>query len=273
MGFPLLRRSKENDISVVIWFFTKVYTNNKMRRSVLALACLLAVGGRAETDDLDDVDRTDFSDPALREDTPEAPKQADFIDHVAVLPEKALFIGANNTLVFALTNARGRMITVTHAAGVVESAETGEVIAKMRKTVFNTSLAMGSQQTYRYLFVPSMRLSPGEYRLVFKAYFRNRDMARYEVTVLTETLQLELAPAEPTDVRVLYAAAAGGVLLLVVAILSSRGGGKKPSGAHVKSTKAGGASKKAKDAATGGNEWLAETLAGSEASPVKKRKA
>lgn len=225
-----------------------------MRRTLLvALACTLAVGVvYAEADETDDVDRTDFSDPALHEDTLEPPKHADFIDHVAVLPEKAHFIGANNTLVFALTNARGRMVTVTHAAGVVESAETGEEIAKMRKTVFNTSLAMGTQQTYRHLFVPSMRLSPGEYRLVFKAYFRNRDMERYEVTVLTETLQLEPAPAEPIDVRVFYAAAAGGVLLLVVAALSSRGGGKKPSGAHAKSTKAGGASKKAKVAATGG---------------------
>jgi hypothetical protein len=233
------------------------------RRVALLLFCCAATLAAEETDD---VDRTSFSDPALQEDKPPGPHED--VDPASLLPnlvdEGKVPVGVPSQLLVSLSNLGGKMFNVTSIDGYVADAATGEKVKGFAKQQYGEPLGPREQRSFQYLFTPDGELKTGSYRLVFKAYFQNRDKDRFLDVVYNETAELVPAPISNDDFMMMVGVGvSAGVLVLALAGLFLVPG-KKAS-----SSKKGGKEKAAKNSGVQ-DEWLEGTCA--TASPGKKKK-
>ena len=116
----------------------------------------------------------------------------------------------------------------------------------------------------RYPFSISAEQPLGEARLVLSVHYANREKDKFTDVVFNEIV--ELVPQPPAKVDPMVLAAAGGaalLLLLIVGCAGLRRGSRSP-GAGAKKSKAA--------SPVAGNEWLADTLAGTEGRPARARK-
>lgn len=255
------------------------------------------------------MDRTDFSDPALKEDQdveegpsqhvlsasllPDTPENREFLQsrsstacpsirsspalelqHMAqpALPTE-IQIGVNNTLLVSLSNLGGKMYNVTFIDGYLETSSSAERLGMFRRQVYGEALGPREQRSFRYLFVPPTTVKPGEYRLVFTAHYQNRDMANFVDAVFNETAELVPASSEGLSLDMLLlggGVVAGGALLLVVIYILGGAGSASVAGSQAKKAPT---IKKAAAGPDDASDWLQGTLAGSEGrSPSRKKK-
>ena len=171
-------------------------------------------------------------------------------------------------MLFALTNNGGRLLNITHCNGYIQT-ENGDMVSKLKRTVYGTSSPPADQRSYRHLFAPNAKMSPGTYRLVFQAFYQNKEQEQYFVTVYNETVQFVPAPPVPLDTKVFLAVGAGLLLAIIAFFLSGSKGGTAPPKTAAKSKLSDSGRSSQKPA----NEWLEDTLAGSENQGAKKKKA
>jgi hypothetical protein len=260
-----------------------------------------------ESADLD-VDRTDFSDPALNEDQdveegpsqyvmsasllPDTSENREFHPRspsclpqhprmsmrprMSTLPQPAVHsdvqIGVNNTLLVSLSNLGGKMYNVTYIDGYLETFSSAERLGNFRRQMFGEALGPREQRSFRYLFVPPTAMKPGEYRLVFMAHYQSRDMTKFVDAVFNKTAELKPASSKGLSLDTLLlggGVVAGGALLLVVMYILGGGGIASAVGGQ---TKQAPTAKKATAGPEGASDWLQGTLAGSEGRPLSKKK-
>merc|ERR1719160_2155916 len=126
----------------------------------------------AADDDVDDVDRTDFTEKHLQEDEP---KNKVLAPHDDVEPSSMIVqpigenlpIGVPSYLLVALANTGSKMFNVTKINGVVEDMKTQKVLANFTRRMYGEPLGPREQRSFRYPFIPNKKLSPGEYRMIF----------------------------------------------------------------------------------------------------------
>merc|ERR1719353_1639405 len=176
-----------------------------------------AVVAAADADD--DVDRTDFSDPALSSDLDSKPKT--LLPHEDVEPSSMIVqpigenlpIGVPSYLLVSLANLGSKMFNVTKINGQLSDVRTGTAVANFTRRMYGDSLGPREQRSFRYPFVPSRKLSPGEYRVVFSAFYSNRNKEPFSTVVYNETNVLVPGPPEPSELPLLNIAAGIAVVL------------------------------------------------------------
>lgn len=194
-------------------------------RYVLFMTLLLssaAVIAAADTD----VDRTDFSDPALRSDL-DKPKV--LMPHEDVEPSsmvvhpigESLPIGVPSYLLVALANSGPKMFNVTKINGIVSDVTTGKILANFTRRMYGEPLGPREQRSFRYPFVPNKKLSPGEYRMIFSAFYSNRDKQPFSTIVYNETNLLVPGPPEKSDLPLAQIAIGVAVVLGLAVAYSS----------------------------------------------------
>mmetsp|Transcript_2388 Transcript_2388/g.7796 ORF Transcript_2388/g.7796 Transcript_2388/m.7796 type:complete len:249 (+) Transcript_2388:50-796(+) len=240
-----------------------------LRGAPIALL-LLSSAALLFADEEIDVDRTDFSDPALSAEL-EAEGPSEHVESAALLPDAIddkVEIGANNTLLIALSNLGGKMYNVTHVDGHLEELGSGKQLGKFRRQSFGEPLGPREQRSFRYLFVPPLSIKPDAYRLVFSIYYQNRDAAKFVDAIFNETASLVPATDLGIDADMMLlagGAAAGAAMLFAIGYLLSSGSGAPPA-------KAKKAAASAKASGNGeASEWLQGTAAGSEGKPRSGR--
>jgi len=241
---------------------------------LLSSAVLLVAEEDPASAETDDVDRTDFSDPALQEDivTPVGPNSE--VEPASLMPDLLedgkVPQGVESHLLISLANLGSKMFNVTGADGVLQDAETGKRLQKFAKYEFGEPLNPREQRSFRFGFTPKEQLKLGDYRFVFSVYYTNKDKDPFVDVVYNETATLVVKPPSTED-TLLYAAVGVGVLLLAVllyALVPKSKGAKKAAAKEAAAKKAPAA--KATPAVA--DEWLAGTLAGG-VSPKKKKRA
>jgi len=232
-----------------------------------------AVVMRAE----DDIDRTDFSDPALKEDIEEGPSQ--HVVSASLLPdaiENKIEIGANNTLLVSLSNLGGKMYNVTYIDGHLETVSTAERLGNFRRQSYGDALGPREQRSFRYLFVPPTSLKPGEYRLTCAIHYQNRDMARFVDVIFNETVTLvPLTRGVMSSDTLLLGSSVIAAGVLLFAIMYNLGAGAGSAGEPSKGKAKEKATASVKNPQSGSqetSEWLQGTLAGSEGRAVARKK-
>jgi len=226
---------------------------------------------------VDDVDRTDFSDPSLNADLdkvklPTGPHSE--IESAALLVDLVddkVPVGVTSYLLASLANMGPKMFNVSSMSGTLSLD--GQLVTKFPAKVYGDPLGPTEQRSVRYGFTPSEETAPGAYALEVKIFYNNREKDQFVDTVFSETV--ELVPKPPSmEARLRMLKAAGACALLVVLlllgprVLGLRSAGGKGKGAE-KPSKAD--SKKAANP-VGNDEWLSSTLAGSENQSPKKSK-
>jgi hypothetical protein len=238
----------------------------------LALFALLATSARLLLAE-DDVDRTDFSEAHLKEDSPASPlAPSTEVASVALLPGLAVTgsvpVGVDTILLVALSNLGSRMYNVTNIDGYLLEAASGKKLEVFKKQTYGEALNPREQRSFRYAFGPSAERTLGDYRLIFSAYYTNKDKDPFMDVVYNETAQLVAAPVSDEDMMMLYAAAVAVPLLLVALCMFCC----KASSAEAASSKAAkSGAKDSKDAIS--NEWLQNTSAASEGKVKKAKRA
>lgn len=234
------------------------------------LVCLLSSAALvvAEEDPAaadDDVDRTDFSDPALKSDI--ATGSNSEVEPASLMPDlledgKVPQAVESHVLV-SLANLGSKMFNVTAVDGELLEAETGKRLQKFDKVQYGEPLNPREQRSFRYGFTPKETLKLGEYRFVFSVYYTNKEKDPFVDVAFNETATLVAAPVSSEE-TMMMAAVGGGVLLLGALgfMLMPTKGGKAPA-ADKAAKKAAGGSK------AEGDEWLAGTAAID--SPTKKK--
>ena len=219
--------------------------------------------------EVDDVDRTDFSEAHLQDAAlkVENPPHSD-VTTTALLPDGTeLALGKPSVLLVALANAGSKMFNVSTIDGYAEDAA-GTRLQNFTVRHYGDPLGPREQRSVRYVFTPKKELGLGAFKLTFAIHYNDKAKDRFGGPVLTSSVTLVAAPVNPMDSDLVkYGAPAGGGLVVLLLLYSLVGGGKK-----------GGAKKgeaKAAAAAEGGNEWLKDTLAGTEGRKQKgsKKKA
>jgi len=170
----------------------------------------------------DDVDRTDFSDPALSSDLdkkkPLGPHDDVEATSMIVQPiGESLPIGVASYLLVALSNVGPKMFNVTKINGVVTDIKTGEKVGNFSRKIYGDPLGPREQRSFRYPMVPSKKLSPGEYRMAISAFYNNRDKEPFVSVVFNETKVLVAGPGEPMNLP-LGEIAMGVAALLAIAV-------------------------------------------------------
>ena len=64
---------------------------------------------------------------------------------------------------------------VTKINGVVSDVKSGKALANFTRRMYGDPLGPREQRSFRYPFVPSKKLSPGEYQMTFSVFYANRD--------------------------------------------------------------------------------------------------
>ena len=126
--------------------------------------------------EVDDVDRTDFSEAHLQDDALkiENPPHSD-VTTTALLPDGTeLALGKPSVLLVALANAGSKMFNVSTIDGYAEDAA-GTRLQNFTVRHYGDPLGPREQRSFRYPFVPSKKLSPGEYQMTFSVFYANRD--------------------------------------------------------------------------------------------------
>ena len=53
--------------------------------------------------------------------------------------------------------------------------KSGKALANFTRRMYGDPLGPREQRSFRYPFVPSKKLSPGEYQMTFSVFYANRD--------------------------------------------------------------------------------------------------
>jgi len=179
-------------------------------RYTLFLTLLLSSAAVIAAVDADDgVDRTDFSDPALSSDLDKKPKT--LLPHTDVEASSMIVqpigenlpIGVASYLLVSLANLGSKMFNVTKINGQLSDVRTGKALANFTRRMYGDPLGPREQRSFRYQFVPNKKLSPGEYRIVFSAFYSNRDKEPFSTVVYNETNVLVPGPPEPSELPLL----------------------------------------------------------------------
>lgn len=110
------------------------------------------------------------------------------------------------------------MFNVTKINGVLSDVLTGKVVANFTRRMYGDSLGPREQRSFRYSFVPSKKLLPGEYGMTFSAHYSNRDKEPFATLVYNETKLLVAGPPEPSDLPLLQGAIVAALLLAAAAM-------------------------------------------------------
>lgn len=217
----------------------------------------------------DDIDRTDFTEDHLKSDVASGPHSE--IEPAWILPDcpdGKVPIGGTSDMLVALANTGSKMFNITHIEGKLLNAE-GKQVIKLGRYDYGQSVGPREQRSFRYPMTLSEEAPLGEYTLIARAYYTSREKDPFVSVVYNETTTLvPPLPSPAAQLRMLQMAL-GGVGALVIALLVLRS--RTPSGSPSKASKKA-ATTEGKAAATGGNEWLSGTLAGSEHRSPKKGK-
>lgn len=230
---------------------------------LMTSAVLLVAEDASATTEEDDVDRTDFTEAHLKEDTPSGPTgPSEDIETVSLLPdlldETKVPVGTPNQLLVSLANLGSRMFNMSHIDGTLTDLETGKKVASFKKKVFGEPLPPKEQRSFVYTFVPKAESQLGEYRLSFTAYYSaGKGLDPFLDVVYNETVELTPKPPEPDD-TMLYVAVGGGAGLLLLVVAYFLMPAKKAPASPKKAAKSPASADDTK------SEWLAGTLAGSE---------
>ena len=122
------------------------------------------------------------------------------------------------------------------------------------------------QRTFRYVFTPDAELKPKEYRLIFKAYYADREKDVFSDVIYNDTAQLVPPPADHGALLLYGAVGLGGLLVVAAGASLAKSPGAAPGAKQSK--KAAG---KAADGGKSDSEWLDETCLSFGAAKKKKR--
>lgn len=242
----------------------------------LLMALLLTSAAVAVSAEDDDIDRTDFSDPALTEDVKvEAQGPHSDIETTYVLPDcpdGKVPIGGTSDLLVALANGGSKMFTISAIEAKLLRAD-GTVFQDLGRTDYSMSLGPLDQRSVRYPIELDDETALGTYTLTAKAFYSDKAKSPFFSDVVKESIELVPAPPDRKAQMQMLQVGLGGVggLLLVVSALrllfggsadKSKGGGSKAKPA--KATGSGSSNPVAQ------NEWLKDTLAVNEGRSPKK---
>jgi len=238
---------------------------------LLMTSTVLMVSAEDETP-VDDVDRTDFSDPSLDADldkVKEAKGPHSEIEAASMLVDLVndkVPVGVPSSLLVALANLGPKMFNVSAITGTLSSTE-GAELQKFAKKEYGDALGPREQRSVLFAFTPKEETPPGQYKLDFKVFYNNRDKDQFVDVAFSETVELVPKPPSMEAKLMMVKAVAGGLLLilLLLLVMKTMGGGK----ASAEKPAKGGS---AKAAASGNDEWLSATLAGTENQSPKKKK-
>lgn len=146
----------------------------------------------------------DFSDPAYNADL-DKPKT--LLPHSDVEPSSMMLqpageglpIGAPSYLLVALANLGPKMFNVTKINGVVSDMKSGKALANFTRRMYGDPLGPREQRSFRYPFVPSKKLSPGEYQMTFSVFYANRDKEPFSTEVYSGKQVLVAGPPEKAE--------------------------------------------------------------------------
>lgn len=221
----------------------------------------------------EDVDRTDFSEAHLQDDTPMKAKDAHSAVSTAWIfpeaPDSKLPVGGTTDLLVALTNAGDKMFNVSHIEGrLVDGA--GKLVLALPRFEYGQSLGPLEQRSFRFPIELDAEMALGELTLTAKIYYNTRDKSPF-VSLVLDGEAVELVPPLPSadaQIRmVLTGVGIAGVLALGYIVSKALSAPTEGAGGKASPSKA-----KAKKADSGGNEWLSGTLAGAEKRASKKTK-
>ena len=89
-------------------------------------------------------------------------------------------------LLVSLANLGPKMFNVTKINGVVSDVKSGKALANFTRRMYGDPLGPREQRSFRYPFVPSKKLSPGEYQMTFSVFYANRDKQPFSTVVYNE---------------------------------------------------------------------------------------
>ena len=163
------------------------------------------------------------------------------------------------------------MFNVTHIEGELQDAKgSGEVLISLGRTDYGQSLGPKEQRSFRFPMALGAEEKLGEYTLVARVYYMNREKEPFVTLAVNDGA--ELVPPLPTgDLARMVQIGLGvaGVLVLVVIVVKALFGGASSGSGGAAEKKA---ARKTAKGEGGSNEWLQGTLAGSENRSPKKTK-
>ena len=227
-----------------------------MRRRALLVALLVA----AVVAEDDDVDRTDFSDPALSEDkVVSATGPHSEVEPAWILPDcpdGKVPVGGSTDMVVALYNSGASMFNVSHIEAELLTPA-GKSVAKLDRYEYGQPLGPREQRSFRYPMPISAEMPLGEYLLVASAYYNSRDKSPFVSLVCNETAELvPPLPDKDAHLQMLQMGVGGAVAVLVLVLLGRLllGGSSGVKAAKAEKKKSNGGS------TVDSNEWLSGTV-------------
>jgi len=224
----------------------------------------------------EEVDRTDFSDPALSEDVKiEATDSHSDIEPAWILPESPeskVPIGSITDLLVAMANNGNKMFNMSHIEAKLQRPD-GSTYKELGRYEYGQPLGPHEQRSFRYPIELDAEASLGQYTLVANAFYADKAKSPFVNLVVNDAVELVPTPPDRKAQLLMLQMGLGGVgVLLIIASVARLllgGGGEKGKGSVAKKAK----SADAPDAVQS-NEWLKGTLAGSEnRSPKKSKRA
>ena len=83
-------------------------------------------------------------------------------------------VATTSYLLIALANLGSKMFNVSAVDCRLDTAD-GALAQKLKRQQYGENLGPREQRSFRYPFVPSKKLSPGEYQMTFSVFYANRD--------------------------------------------------------------------------------------------------
>jgi len=239
---------------------------------LLLTSAVLMVSAEEEETVVDDVDRTDFSDPALDSDADkvrEASGPHSEVEVASLLIDLAedgkVPVGVGSYVLVALANSGAKMFNVSAMSATLSSAE-GKVVQKFAKHEYGDSMGPREQRSVRFEFTPSEETPLGQYTLDWKVFYNDKNKDQFVDAGSEAFVLVPMPPSLDARLRLIKIVGGGALLLLVLLLMLGKGG----SGAAEKPpTKAAAA--KGGSPAKSGDEWLTGTLAGTENQAPKPR--
>jgi hypothetical protein len=187
-------------------------------RYMLFMTLLLSSAAVIAAAEKDDVDRTDLSDPALNSDLdkPKTLLPHEDVEASSMIVQpigESLPIGVPSYLLVSLANLGPKMFNVTKINGIVSDVKSGKALANFTRRMYGDPLAPREQRSFRYPFVPSKKLSPGEYQMTFSVFYADREKQPFSTVVYKDKNVLVPGPPEKSQLPLAEIAIAVAVVL------------------------------------------------------------
>jgi len=226
-------------------------------------------------EEVDDVDRTSFTEEHLQEDkTIAATMPHSDIESAWIFPgspESKVPVGGTTDLLVALANGGAKMFNVSHIEATLLGTG-GKLALRLSTSEYGQSLGPLEQRSFRYPITLDAEQPLGEFKLEAKVYYNTRDKEPFVSLVCSEPVELVPPLPDGNAQKRLLQGIMGFAGLLMAGLLVAKAivpaddskakGAKKPKGSD------GGDER---DEALA-NEWLSGTLAGTEKRASKKTK-